>query len=60
MHLQSLKLEVLRLQTGKEFLNIQASIEGWIHSDTLRYNQIHHTDKYSQDSSIIWPVGVNG
>ena len=24
------------------------------------YSQIHHTYKYSQHSSIIWPVGLNG
>ena len=24
------------------------------------YSQIHHTDKYSQHSSIIWPVWLNG
>ena len=25
-----------------------------------RYNQMHRTDKYSQHSSIIWPVWLNG
>ena len=24
------------------------------------YSQVHHTDKYSQLSSIIWPVWLNG
>ena len=24
------------------------------------YNQMHRTDKYSQHSSIIWPVWLNG
>ena len=27
---------------------------------TRSYSQIHHTDKYSQYSSIIWPVWLNG
>ena len=25
-----------------------------------RYSKMHRTDKYSQHSSIIWPVSVNG
>ena len=24
------------------------------------YSQVHHKDKYSQHSSIIWPVWLNG
>ena len=29
--------------------------------DMIRtYSQMHHTDKYSQHSSIIWPVWLNG
>ena len=27
---------------------------------TRTYSQMHHTDKYSQHSSIIWPVWLNG
>ena len=26
----------------------------------ITYNQVHCTDKYSQHSSIIWPVWLNG
>ena len=26
----------------------------------ITYSQMHHTDKYSQHSSIIWPVSLNG
>ena len=25
-----------------------------------KYSQMHHTDRYSQHSSIIWPVWLNG
>ena len=29
--------------------------------DMIRtYSQMHRTDKYSQHSSIIWPVSLNG
>ena len=27
---------------------------------TRTYSQMHHTDKYSEHSSIIWPVWPNG
>ena len=26
----------------------------------ITYSQMHHTDKYSQHNSIIWPVWING
>ena len=30
-------------------------------SDMIKtHSQIHHTDKYSQHSSVIWPVWLNG
>ena len=34
----------------------------WIHSETCKWHDksIHHSDKYSQHSSIIWPVWLNG
>ena len=37
----------------------------WIHSETLRdmtrtYSQMHRTNNYSEQSSIIWPVWTNG
>ena len=28
--------------------------------DMITYSQMHRTDKYSQHSSIIWPVWLNG
>ena len=49
----------------KEFLDIQATIEcGFtlkrVRDMTRTYSQMHRTDKYSQHSSIIWPVWLNG
>ena len=38
----------------------------WIHSETRTWHEItysqmqQHTDKYSQRSSVIWPVWLNG
>ena len=37
----------------------------WIHCETLRdmtrtYSQMHRTNNYSEQSSIIWPVWTNG
>ena len=51
--------------SSKEFLDIQATIECGFTLKRVRdmirtYNQMHHTDKYSQHSSIIWPVWLNG
>ena len=48
-----------------EFLDIQATIEcGFtlkhVHDMTRTYSQVHHTDKCSKHSSIIWPVWPNG
>ena len=31
-----------------------------VHDMVSIYNQMHHTDKYSQNSSLIWPVCLNG
>ena len=50
---------------SKEFLDIQATVG---YRFTLKhvcgmiiiYSQMHHTDKYSQRSSIIWTVWLNG
>ena len=51
----------------KEFLDIQATIECGFTLKRVRdmirtYSQMHRTDKdkYSQHSSIIWPVWPNG
>ena len=50
---------------SKEFLDIQATIEcGFtlkhVCDLTRTYSQMHCTDKYSENSSIIWPVWPNG
>ena len=50
---------------SKEFLDIQATIEcGFtlkcVRDMTRTYSQMHRTDKYSEHSSIIWPVWPNG
>ena len=50
---------------SKELLDIHATIEcGFtlkhVHYMTRTYNQMHDTDKYSQHSSIIWLVWLNG
>ena len=49
---------------SKEFLDIKSTTEcGFtlkhIHDMIVTYRQTHHTDKYSQHSSIIWPVWLN-
>ena len=51
--------------SSKEFLDIQATIEcGFtlkrVRDMTRTYRQMHRTDKYSEHSSIIWPVWPNG
>ena len=51
--------------SSKEFLDIQATIEcGFtlkcVRDITRTYSQMHRTNKYSQDSSIIWSVWPNG
>ena len=51
--------------SSKEFLDIQATIEcGFtlkrVRDTTGTCSQMHRTDKYSEDSSIIWPVWPNG
>ena len=51
--------------SSKEFLDIQATVECGFTLKLVRdmiktYNQMHRTDKYSQHSSIIWPVWLNG
>ena len=45
----------------KEFLDIQATHTLKHVSDMIKtYSQMHRTDKYSQHSSIIWLVWLNG
>ena len=51
--------------SSKELLDIQATAECRFTlkrvSDMIRtYSQMHHTDKYSRHSSIIWQVWLKG
>ena len=51
--------------SSKEFLDIQATAECGFTLKLVRdmiktYNQMHRTEKYSQHSSIIWPVWPHG
>ena len=51
--------------SSKEFLGIKATIECGFTLKRVRdmirtYSQMHRTDKFSQHSSIIWPVWLNG
>ena len=51
--------------SSKELLDIQGSIECGLTLKPVRdiiitYNQMHRTEKYSQNSSVIWPVWLNG
>ena len=48
-----------------DFLDIQATMACWLTlkrvGDMIRTDsQMYRTDKYSQQRSIIWPVGING
>ena len=48
---------------NQKLLNSFATIliDGFeIEGKTVKYSQMHRTDTYSQHSSIIWPVWVNG
>ena len=60
----SLKLQVSRSSLNKEFLDVQATIECRFNLKCVRgmitYSHMHCTDKYSQHSSIIWSVWLNG
>ena len=51
--------------SSKEFLDIQGTIEfGFtlkrVLDMTRTYSQMNGTDKYSEHSSVIWPVWPNG
>ena len=53
------KLQIFATASSKEFLDIQATIEcgltlKCIRDMTRTYIQMHHTDKYSEHSSIIY------
>ena len=57
-----IELQISRLFRAR---NIQATTEcifilKRIRDMMITYSQIHRTDKYSQHSSVIWPVWRNG
>ena len=59
-----LKLRISRLLRARSSFTFR-QYRVWIHSEYARvmiktYSQMHRTDKYSQHSSIIWPVWPNG
>ena len=61
----SLKLQIWCLLGARSSLTFRQTIRcGFtlklVCGMILTHNQMHHTDKYSQQSSIIWPVWLNG
>ena len=65
VQLQSLKNSDFAPASGKEFLDIQATIECGFTLNRVRdmiraYNHMHRTDQYSKHSSIIRPVWPHG
>ena len=51
--------------SSKHLLDIQATKEcrftlKRVRDMIITYSQMHRTDKYSQYSSVIWSVGLNG
>ena len=62
--LRSLKLHIWCLLQARSSLTFRQTIEcGFtmklVREKIIRYSQMHHTDKHSQHSSIIWPVWLN-
>ena len=63
--LLSLKLKIWRLLRARSSLTFGQTIEckftlKLVRDMIITYSQIHRTDKYSQHSSIIWTVWLNG
>ena len=63
--LLSLKLQVWRLLRARSSLTFRQTREcGFtlklVGDMKISYSQMHRTDKYSQHSSINWPVWLNG
>ena len=61
----SLKLQIWCLLQARSSLTLKQTIEcGFmlrlVHDMMITYNQMQHADKYSQHSTIIWPVWLNG
>ena len=64
-HFISQHSSIISPALSKELLDIQATIEcrftlKRVRDMIITYSQIHRTDKYSQHSSIIWPIWLNG
>ena len=62
---QAIETSDIALVSSKEILDIHATIECRFTLKRVRdmirtYIQMHRTDKYSQHSSIIWSVWLNG
>ena len=58
-------LESCSCHINSDTANIQAIIEcrftlKCVHDMIITYSQMHHLDKYSQHSSVIWLVWLNG
>ena len=65
LQLQSLKLQISFLFRARRSLTFRATIECEFTLKRVRdmirtYSQMYRTNKYSQHSSIIWPVWLNG
>ena len=63
--LLSLKLQIWHLLQARSSLTFRQTIEcrftlKLVRDMIITYSQMHRTDKYSQHSSIIWPVWLNG
>ena len=60
-----LKLQIWHLLQARSSLTFRQTMECRFtlqleHDMITTYSQMHHTDKYSQQSPIIWPVWLNG
>ena len=63
--LLSLKLQIWHLLRARSSLAFRQAIEcgfilNLVGDMIITYSQMHHIDRYSQHSSVIWPVWVNG
>ena len=63
--LLSLKLQIWRPLWGRSSLTFRQTVEcrfslKLVCDMIIAYSQMHRSDKYSQHSSIIWPVWLNG
>ena len=63
--LLSLKLQIWHLFRARSSLTFRKTIEcgftlKFVYDMIITYSQMHRPDKYTQHSSIIWPVWLNG